>query len=132
MSLDKITEKLDAIEAQNVAKIEEIKTEAIAKVEETKVELIEKVAALEARISEINSSASFIKPAKTVRGDVNKSVREQLSKFYKKGKAYEKEVKIFESTDQYDAYMKESSALTGAALALVAVLHTTPYSTPCV
>ena len=113
MSLDKITEKLDAIEAQNVAKIEEIKTEAIAKVEETKVELIEKVAALEARISEINSSASFIKPAKTVRGDVNKSVREQLSKFYKKGKAYEKEVKIFESTDQYDAYMKESSALTG-------------------
>ena len=112
MSIEKILEKVDAIESQNLAKIEEIKAEAVAKVEEAKAEFSEKVVALEAKISELNTSASFIKPAKTVRDDVNKSVREQLSKFLKKGK-FEKELQIFADEGQHDAYMKESSSLTG-------------------
>jgi HK97 family phage major capsid protein len=112
MSVEKIIEKVDAIEASNIAKIEEVKNETVAKVEEAKAEFSEKVANLEAKISEINSSAAFIKPAKTVRDDVNKNVREQLSKFIKKGK-FEKELQMFADDGQYNAYMKESSALTG-------------------
>jgi len=112
MSVEKILEKVDAIEVANATKIEEAKTETLAKVEEVKNETVEKIAALEAKISQI-SVPSFIKPEKTVRGDVNKMVREQLSKFVKKGKSLEKEIKMFESDEQYQAYLNESSALTG-------------------
>ena len=113
MSVEKILEKVDAIEASNLAKIEEAQTAALAKVEELKAELADKLTRLEAKISEVNSSAAYIKPAKTVRQDVNKNVAEQLSKFVKKGKM-EKELKLFEDDGQYAAYMKESSALTGS------------------
>jgi HK97 family phage major capsid protein len=112
MSVEKILEKVDAIEVANASKIEEAKTETLAKVEEVKNETVEKIAALEAKISQI-AVPSFIKPEKTVRGDVNKMVREQLSKFVKKGKSLEKEIKMFESDEQYQAYLNESSALTG-------------------
>ena len=112
MSVDKILEKVDAIEASNVAKIEEVKTETIAKVEEIAAQTTEKLAALEAKISEI-SVPSFIRKEKSVRGDVNKNVREQLSKFVKKGNRTEKELKVFEDESQYQAYLNESSALTG-------------------
>lgn len=112
MSVDKILEKVDAIEAANLAKIEEAQTSTLAKVEEVKAEIADKLTSLEAKISEINSSATFIKPEKTIRGDVNKSVREQLSKYAKKGKM-EKELKIFEDDAQYQAYLRESSSLTG-------------------
>ena len=112
MSVEKILEKVDAIEASNVAKIEEVKSETIAKVEEIAAQTTEKLAALEAKISEI-AVPNFIKPEKTVRGDVNKMVKEQLAKFVKKGKALEKEIKMFESDEQYQAYLTESSALTG-------------------
>ena len=111
MSVEKILEKVDAIEASNVAKIEEIKAEAVAKVDEAKAEFAEKVAALEARVSEMGTTI-IRAPHKTVRGDVNRNVREQLSNFYKKGK-FEKELKIFEDDSQYQAYMNEASALTG-------------------
>jgi len=113
MSVEKILEKVDAIEASNLAKIEEAQTAALAKVEEVKAEVADKLTRLEAKISEVNSSAAYIKPAKTVRQDVNKNVAEQLSKFVKKGKM-EKELKLFEDDGQYAAYMKESSALTGS------------------
>jgi len=112
MSVEKILEKVDAIEASNVAKIEEVKAETLAKVEEISVATTEKLAAIEAKLSEINTAPSIIKPSKSIKGDVNKMVREQLSKFVKKGKM-EKEIKLFESDDQYQAYLKESSALTG-------------------
>lgn len=110
---EKIFEKLDEIAASNEAKISEAVVAAEAKVEETKAELVEKFAALEAKVSEIQISApSFIKPEKTVRGDVNKMVKEQLNDF--RGNArHEKEIKMFESVDQYDAYLREASALTG-------------------
>jgi HK97 family phage major capsid protein len=112
MSVDKILEKVDAIEASNVAKIEEVKTETIAKVEEIAAQTTEKLAALEAKISEI-AVPNFIRTEKSVRSDVNKNVREQLSKFVKKGNRTEKELKMFEDESQYQAYLNESSALTG-------------------
>ena len=110
--IEKITEKLDAIEAAALAKVAEVTEAAAAQVEETKVELTEKFSALEAKISSLQAPA-IIKPEKTVRGDVNKMVREQLADFRANGKV-EKELKMFESVDQYEAYMREASALTGS------------------
>jgi len=110
--LEKITEKLDLIEAQTVAEVEKVKAEAIAAVEAAKNELTEKFVNLETKVSQIQAP-SIITLSKTVRADVNKSVREQLKKFVKKDRSIEKEIKMFEDDGQYDAYMKESSALTG-------------------
>ena len=111
--IEKITEKLDAIEAASLAKVEEAQAAAAAKVEEAKIEMTEKFAALEAKVAEIQVAPAFIKPEKTVRGDVNKMVKEQLADFRSNGKV-EKELKMFESVDQYDAYLREASALTGS------------------
>jgi hypothetical protein len=41
-------------------------------------------------------------------------VRSQLKEFVGNASKLEKEIKLFESGDQYDAYMKEASALTGS------------------
>ena len=112
MSIEKITEKLDLIEAQTVAEVEKVKAEAIAAVEAAKNELTEKFVNLETKVAQV-SAPSIIILSKTVREDVNKSVREQLKKFVKKDRSVEKEIKMFEDDGQYDAYMKESSALTG-------------------
>jgi HK97 family phage major capsid protein len=112
MSIEKVLEKVDAIGVQNQAAIDAVKAEAMAKVEEAKNEFTEKVAALETKLSEVNSAAIIRSPAKTVRSDVNRSVKEQLAKFVKKGKM-EKELVIFSDESQYSAYMNESSALTG-------------------
>ena len=113
MSIEKITEKLDLIEAQTVAEVEKVKAEAIAAVEAAKNELTEKFVNLETKVAQV-SAPSIITLSKTVREDVNKSVREQLKKFVKKDRSVEKEIKMFEDDGQYDAYMKESSALTGS------------------
>lgn len=110
--LEKITEKLDAIEAAQVAKIDEVKAEAVAAVEEAKISFEEKVAALEAKISSVSAPAT-IKTYKTVAEGINRSVKEQLRDFIKGGAKVEKELKIFEDAGQYDAFMKEASALTG-------------------
>ena len=115
---EKIIEKLDAIEAQQEAKITEaveaVKAEAATKLEETKVELSEKVAALEAKVAEIHKAPAQIKIEKTVREGVNRYVREQLSDFYKSDRKLEKELKVFADEGQYAAYMSEASALTGS------------------
>lgn len=110
--LEKITEKLDAIEAAQVAKIDEVKAEAVAAVEEAKISFEEKVAALEAKISSISAPAT-IKTYKTVAEGINRMVKEQIRDFYKSGAKVEKELKLFEDAGQYDAFMKEASALTG-------------------
>ena len=112
--IEQINEKLDAIEAASLAKVAEVTEAAAAKVEETKVELTEKFAALEAKVSQIQAAPAVIKPEKTVRGDVNKMVKEQLAEFVKSERKVEKEIKLFESVDQYDAYLREASALTGS------------------
>ena len=107
-----IIEKLDAIEAAQAEKVAAVESKAVAAVEAAKVEIGEKMAALEAKISAVQAPA-IIKPAKTVRSDVNRAVREQLSQFYKSNNRVEKELKMFEDEGQYDAYLREASALTG-------------------
>jgi len=107
-----IIEKLDAIEAQTLTKAEEIAAKANEAVEAAKAELTEKVSALEAKIATLNAPEIIRPIAKTVRQDVNRSVREQLSNFYKSGKQLEKELQMFASEDQYYAYMQEASQLT--------------------
>lgn len=107
-----IIEKLEAIESAQAAKIEEVQAAAHAEVEAAKAELTEAVAALEAKVASVQAPA-VIKVEKTVRGDVNKMVKEQLNAF-RNGARAEKEIKLFESEDQREAYMNEASTLTGS------------------
>jgi HK97 family phage major capsid protein len=115
--MKEVIEKLDAIEATNVAKIEEVKTaietNVAEKLEVTKAEIAEKVAALEAKISEMGATP-VIKTYKSITSEVNQSVKEQLRDFYQKGNKLEKELKMFADESHYDAFMKEASALTGS------------------
>ncbi len=108
---EQIIAKLDEIEANTVAKIEEGKIEAVAKVEEVKAEFAEKVAALEAKVSEMGATP-VIKTYKTISQEVNRSVKEQLKSFQSSDAKVQKELKMFADESQYDAYMKEASALT--------------------
>jgi len=105
--MEKVFEKLDAIAVQNETKIAE-------SMEAVKAEVAEKIAALEAKVAEVKAPAIIQAPAKTIKGDVNRMVKSQLKEFVAKGDRLEKEIKMFESTDQYDAYLKEASALTGS------------------
>ena len=105
-----ILEKLDAIEAKQAEAVSAVEAKIPAAVEAVKAEMQEMIAALEAKVASVQA-APVIKIAKTVRGDVNRAVREQLSSYYKSGRG-EKELKMFESVDQYVAYMAEASALT--------------------
>lgn len=114
---EKIMEKLDAIEAQNVAEIAKVNEAVDAKVaaieEKLNTEFAEKVAALEAKVADIKSP-SIIKLEKTVSGDVNKRVREALSTFYKGNSRVEKEFALFADEGEHQAFLKEASALTGS------------------
>lgn len=114
MSIEKVLEKVDAIEASNLSKIEEVKAEVATSVEAAKADIEEKFNALEAKVASINVPEIMRTPAKTVRADVNRMVTEQLKSFAKGNGRVQSELKIFESVDQYDAYMKEASALTGS------------------
>lgn len=105
--MQQVIEKLDAIEQANQAKIAEA-------VEAVKVEVSEKISALEAKLAEVKAPAIIQAPAKTIKGDVNRMVKSQLKEFVAKPNNLEKEIKLFESTDQYDAFLKEASALTGS------------------
>jgi hypothetical protein len=117
MSIEKVLEKVDAIEAGQDAKIAETK-EAIEKqvseqVEAIKAEVAEKVSALEAKVSTIGATP-VIKTYKTISAEVNRSVKEQIRDFYKSGSKLEKEIKMFADEGHYADYMKEASALTGS------------------
>jgi HK97 family phage major capsid protein len=114
MSIEKVLEKVDAIEASNLSKIEEMKSEVTASVDAAKAEIEEKFNSLEAKVASINVPEIMRAPAKTVRADVNRMVTEQLKNFAKGNGRVQSELKVFESVDQYDAYMKEASALTGS------------------
>jgi len=108
-----IIEKLDAIEAANAAKIAEVTSAATTAIETAKNEMAEKISALEAKISTLQMPAVIRPIAKTIRTDVNRSVREQLKSFYSANNRVEKALKIFADENQYLAYMNEASALTG-------------------
>jgi predicted phage gp36 major capsid-like protein len=107
-----ILEKLDAIEAKQAESITAVEAKIPAAVEAVKVEFSEMVSALEAKVASINLPEFIRTPAKTVRQDVNRSVREQLATFYKGNNRLEKELQIFADEAQMDAYLKEASALT--------------------
>lgn len=100
-----ILEKLDAIEAQQSVKIE-------AAVEAVKSEVSEKIAALEAKVASVKAPEIIRPIAKSVRQDVNRAVREQLKTFASGKSQFEKELVMFQSEDQMQAYLKEASALT--------------------
>lgn len=107
-----IIEKLDAIEAKQAESITAVEAKIPAAVEAVKAEMAEKVAALEAKVASIQMPEFIRTPAKTVRSDVNRSVKEQLATFYKGNNRLEKELQIFADEAQMDAYLKEASALT--------------------
>lgn len=107
-----IIEKLDAIEAKQVEAIAAVESKIPAAVEAVKAEMAEKVSALEAKVASIQMPEFIRTPAKTVRQDVNRSVKEQLATFYKGNNRLEKELQIFADESQMDAYLKEASALT--------------------
>ena len=113
--LEKVIEKLDAIEASNAAKLQEtaeaVKTQVAEAVQTLKSETEQKIAALEAKIG----APSIIRPIhKTIRGEANRRFRDVLKEYMKGGNQVEREVKIFESVDQFDGYIREASALTGS------------------
>jgi predicted phage gp36 major capsid-like protein len=107
-----ILEKLDAIEAKQAESIVAVEAKIPAAVEAVKAEFSEMVSALEAKVASINMPEFIRTPAKTVRQDVNRSVKEQLATFYKGNNRLEKELQIFADEAQMDAYLKEASALT--------------------
>jgi hypothetical protein len=111
--MKEVIEKLDTIEAQQVAKIEEIKAEINTKLE-VLTEMSEKFEALEAKVASVQAPAQ-IKTYKSLTEEVNRSVKEQVRDFYKSNNRAEKEIKMFESVDQYDAFMQESSLLGNPA-----------------
>ena len=108
-----IIEKLDAIAAEQAQNIAAVEAKIPAAVEAVKAEMTEMVAALEAKVASVQAPTIIKAPAKTVRQDVNRNVREQLASFYKSNNRVEKELKMFEDESQYGAYMTEASALTG-------------------
>ena len=105
-----IMEKLDLIEAEQVAKIESVKLEVKAEFDATVATFEEKVANLEAKVASINVAPSIIKIEKSIHSDVNKMVKEQLAAFHKGNGRTEKELKMFEDESHYAAYLKEASA----------------------
>lgn len=109
-----IIEKLDAIEAKQAEAVAAVEAKIPAAVEAVKAEFSELVSALEAKVAAVQAPAVVREKAKTVQQDVNRMVKEQLADFSKQTRALEKEIKLFESEDQYAAYMKEASALTGS------------------
>ena len=100
-----ILEKLDQIEAQQTAKLE-------SAVESVKAEVSEKIAALEAKVASVQAPGIIKAPAKTIRQDVNRMVREQLKTIANGKSQFEKELVMFQSEEQMNAYLKEASALT--------------------
>lgn len=110
---EQIIAKLDEIEANTVAKIEEGKVETTKLVDEKVATFEEKVAALEAKVSQLGATPS-IKTYKTISQEVNRSVKEQLKDFVSGEAKIQKELKMWADESQYDAYLKEASALTGS------------------
>lgn len=109
---EQIIAKLDEMEAAQSVKIEEVKAEAVKAVEEAVASFEQKVATLEAKVSEIGATPA-IKTYKSIGSEVNRMVKEQLKSFVSSDARVQKEIKLFESEGQYDAYFKEASALTG-------------------
>ena len=108
-----ILEKLDAIEAKQAESIVAVEAKIPAAVEAVKAEFSEMVAALEAKVAAIPAPAVHKEKAKSVRQDVNRSVKEQLKAIADGKNSFEKQLEVFADESQMEAYMTEASALTG-------------------
>jgi predicted phage gp36 major capsid-like protein len=107
-----ILEKLDAIEAKQAEAVQAVEAKIPDAIAVVQAEMAEKFSAFEAKLASVQAPAIIRAPHKTVRGDVNRAVREQIATYYKAGRQGEKELKMFEDAGQYDAYLQEASALT--------------------
>jgi len=107
-----ILEKLDAIEAKQAEAVSAVEAKIPEAIAAVQAEVAEKLSAFEAKLATVQAPAIIRAPHKTVRGDVNRAVREQIATYYKAGRQGEKELKMFEDAGQYDAYLQEASALT--------------------
>ena len=107
-----IIEKLDAIEAKQIEAVSAVEAKIPEAIAAVQAEMAEKFSAFEAKLATVQAPAIIRAPAKTVRSDVNRAVREQIANYYKGGRMVEKELKMFEDASQYDAYLQEASALT--------------------
>lgn len=107
-----IIEKLDAIEAKQIEAVSAVEAKIPEAIAAVQAEMAEKFSAFEAKLATVQAPAIIRAPAKTVRGDVNRAVKEQIASYYKGGRNVEKELKMFEDESQYDAYLQEASALT--------------------
>lgn len=113
MSIEKVLEKVDAIEVANATKIENVRADVTSKIEAATATIDEKLIALEAKLATVQTPA-VIKVAKTIKQDVNRMVKEQLKAFAKSSGRMHQEIKLWESEDQYSAYLAEASTLTGS------------------
>lgn len=111
MSIELVLEKVGKIEETQQAEIQAVKEEMKATVESVKGEIAEQIVALEAKVA---SAPAIIHRPKSIREEVNRMVKEQVKGFMANGGKMEKEIKMFESDDQYNAFLKEASALTGS------------------
>ena len=107
-----ILEKLDAIEAKQAESIVAVEAQIPAAIEAVKAEMSEMVAALEAKVAAIPAPAVHKEKAKSVRADVNRSVKEQLKAIAEGKNTLEKQLQVFADESQMEAYMTEASALT--------------------
>lgn len=107
-----ILEKLDAIEAKQAEAVQAVEAKIPEAIIAVQAEMAEKFSVFEAKLATVQAPAIIRAPHKTVRGDVNRAVREQITNYYKAGRQTEKELKMFEDAGQYDAYLQEASALT--------------------
>jgi predicted phage gp36 major capsid-like protein len=107
-----ILEKLDAIEAKQAEAVQAVEAKIPEAIAAVQAEMAEKFSAFEAKLATVQAPAIIRAPAKTVRDDVNRAVKEQIASYYKGGRNVEKELKMFADESQYDAYLQEASALT--------------------
>lgn len=114
MSMDKVLEKVDAIAVANEAKIAEVQASVSVAVEAATNELSEKFTALEAKFASMQAPEFIRTPHKTVRGDVNRKVREQLKAFAKGNGKVHQEVQMWADESEHQAYLTEASQLTGS------------------
>lgn len=110
--MDKVIEKLDAIEAKQAEAIQAVEGKIPAAVEAVKAEFAEMVASLEAKVAAVGTPAIHKEKAKSVRQDVNRHVREQLREMANGKSSFEKQLQIFADESQMEAYLSEASALT--------------------
>ena len=118
-----ILEKLDAIEAKQAEAIQTVEAKIPEAIAAVQAEMSEKFSAFEAKLAVVQAPAIIRAPAKTVRGDVNRSVKEQIANYYTGGRNVEKELKMFEDESQYDAYLQEASSLTAGGDGKGGLLH---------